>query len=596
MGDTNDRDDDLKAARQKYRLERDKRLRGGNRQIAEISGDLSRYVADPYTPVQPRPPLCDEVDVVCIGAGFAGLTVAARLKEAGFDRVRLIDSAGDVGGVWYWNRYPEAKCDVESLIYMPLLEETGYMPTMHYASAPEIGEHARRIARHYDLYRDAAFHTTVTELKWDEDRKTWRIRSDRNDDMRSQFVILCNGALSRLKLPDIPGFDQFEGKSFHTSRWDYAYTGGGPTDPDLAKLKDKTVGVIGTGATGLQVVAPLSRSSGHLYLFQRTPSTVGVRANTPIDPCRIADLSPGWQRRRQENFTAINFGSVVSEDLVQDSWTDLFLDLNNSPTYHGLSGEALAREKERVDFIKMEAIRQRIQSVVKDPATAELLKPYYNYMCKRPGWHDDYLAAFNRPNVTLVDTQGAGVERLTKNGLVANGKEYPLDLLIFGTGFEVETGGRLRMGFDVVGKEGRTLDEKWAGGLSTLHGFMASGFPNLLIVPGVNSQAVVTYNVTHMIQEYADHFAYILKSVRERGASTFEANQAAEDEWVSVILERRVDDEAFLEACTPGRNNYEGKVHARPRQNTVFGGGAPEFFALLKRWRDAGDFHGIQCS
>ncbi|CAH1691030.1 Pentalenolactone D synthase [Hyphomicrobiales bacterium] len=586
----------LEAARSKYRTERDKRRSRSSRDVPDIEGDLIRYLGDPFNAPQPRAPLFDEVEVLCLGAGLSALTVGARLKQAGVDRVRLVDSAGDVGGVWYWNRYPEAKCDVDALIYMPLLEETDYIPTMHYAPAPEIYEHARRIARKFDLYRDALFHTTITALEWDEATNFWHVKTDRGDRIAARFVCICNGPMSQVKLPDIPGLESFEGKSFHTSRWDYGYTGGGPSDVNMTGLADKVVGFIGTGATGLQCVAPLAASAKQLYVFQRTPSTVGVRGNRPIDPEEVRAYEPGWQRRRQENFTAINFGAKAEEDLIKDGWTELWRELLASDRYKGLSGAELALEKERVDFEMMEKIRQRIDSIVKDPAVAAKLKPWYNYLCKRAGWHDEYLAAYNRENVTLVDTEGAGIDSITPESVVVNGQLYPLDCLIFGTGFETEVSGRLRLKFSVVGRNGLSILDKWKNGLATLHGLTTAGFPNLFMIPGINSQAVVTTNVVHMAQEYADHIAYIVAAVRASGNDVFEVTDAAEKAWVATIIARRVDRTAFLEACTPGRSNYEGEVMARPIQNTVFGGGAIEFFSILRSWREAGNLEGLALS
>lgn len=589
-------DVDLDDVRKKYREERDKRLGHGGRDFQELVGDLSRYLDDPYTSPVQRAPVDDEVDVVCLGAGMSGLSVAAMMKKNGFSRVRVIDTAGDVGGVWYWNRYPECKCDIDSMIYMPFLEETGYIPTMHYASAPEIYEHTKRIARHFGLYEDALFQTTITSLVWDEGLERWHISTDRGDRIRAQFVAVCNGILSQVKLPDIPGIETFKGKSFHTARWDYDYTGGGPENPHLDRLKDKRVGFVGTGATALQCIPPLGHSAKHLYLLQRTPSTVGIRNNRPVNSQAVARFEPGWQKRWRENFTKINFGAPVEEDLIGDGWTDLFSELLASPRYKGLSGEALQLEMDRVDFEKMEKIRQRINSIVKDPDTAELLKPYYNYLCKRPGFHDEYLHAFNLPNVTLIDTQGAGIERVFEDGVVAGGQKYELDCLIFGTGFETEVTGRLRLLFEVTGKNGLSLMEKWKDGLATLHGLTTGGFPNLFLIPGFNSQAVVTPNVVHMILEYAEHIAFIAKAVRDGDADVFEVTKEAEDEWVRTIIDRRIDRTAFLEACTPGRNNYEGNITARPIQNTVFGGGPVEYFEILKTWRETGKLPGLELS
>ncbi|MFT4011826.1 MAG: NAD(P)/FAD-dependent oxidoreductase [Paracoccus sp. (in: a-proteobacteria)] len=577
----------------RYREERDRRQVFSGRGALELTGDLAGYLDDPYTQAKPRAPLNDEVDVLCIGAGFAGLLAGARLREAGLGRIRLVDSAGDVGGVWYWNRYPEAKCDVESLIYMPLLEELDYVPTLRYATAPEIGAHARRIAEHYRLYDDALFHTTVTELRWDDALEKWHVLTDRGDDIVTKYLLICNGPLSKVKLPDIPGIDDFKGKAFHTSRWDYDYTGGGPTDPRMPGLADKRVGFVGTGATGLQCVAPLAASSGELLVFQRTPSTVAVRDNRPLDAAEIRAWPKGWQKRRQENFTRINFGQPVEEDLIQDGWTDLYGTLYASPTYRGLTGEELAAEKERVDFMMMERIRARIDATVTDPGTAERLKPYYNYLCKRPGFHDEYLAAFNSPNVTLVDTGGGGVERMTETGVVAGGQLHELDCLIFGTGFETETAGRLRLGFEVFGRGGLDLREKWKAGLTTQFGMAIARFPNLFLIPGVNGQAVVTANVVHMTQEYVAHIAHVIGLAEARGARTVEVTDAGEKAWVDTILARRIDRTAFLEACTPGRYNYEGNLAARPLQNTTFGGGPVEYFEILRKWREGADHAGV---
>jgi len=590
-------DTDLDKVRERYRIEREKRMNRAQpgTPAHDLGVDLDQYIEDSYTRPVPRAPVFDEVEVLCVGAGFAGLLVGANMKKAGFRSVRLVDSAGDVGGVWYWNRYPEAKCDVESLVYMPLLEETGYIPTLKYAPAPEIGEHARRIARLYHLYEHALFHTTVTRIVWDGERNRWRVRTDRGDEMLAQFVVLCLGPMNKIKLAGIPGADSFKGKSFHTSRWDYAYTGGSPTDPDLSRLKDKVVGFIGTGATGLQCVAPLGASAKQLYVFQRTPSTVGPRNNGPIDPAIVRSYPPGWQVRRRNNFTAIvNDGKSVEEDLVDDGWTEVYRDLLASPRYAGLSPEAKALERERVDFEKMEAIRSRVARIVRDPATAEALKPQYNYQCKRPGWHDEYLQAFNLPNVALIDTDGKGVEAITANGVIANGKEYPLDCLIYGTGFETETLANQHIGIDIVGRAGVTLAEKWSKGVTTLHGMTVSGFPNFFVIPAHSGQAVITTNVVHMSQEYAEHVAYMAKSVRDRGAEAFELSAEAEAEWVREILARRIDTTEFLKACTPGRNNNEGRVDQRPLQNTVFGGGAFEYFRVLANWRATNRLPGFE--
>ncbi|MEV4898933.1 NAD(P)/FAD-dependent oxidoreductase, partial [Nonomuraea sp. NPDC055795] len=296
---------DKHALRARYRQERDKRLRpDGNDQYLRLTGRFASYADDPYTPRAPREPKDDHVTVAFVGGGFAGLVTGARLKEAGVADVRIVEKGGDFGGTWYWNRYPGAQCDTASFVYMPLLEELGHMPTEKYAHAPEILEHCRRIGKHYGLYDNALFHTEVTGLEWDDERALWTVTTDRGDRFTARFVAMGVGPLHVPKLPGIPGIDSFAGHSFHTSRWDYGYTGGDPAGAPMDRLAGKRVAVIGTGATAVQCVPHLARACAELYVFQRTPSSVDVRDNRPTDPEWFAGIAtPGWQRRWLENFT-----------------------------------------------------------------------------------------------------------------------------------------------------------------------------------------------------------------------------------------------------------------------------------------------------
>ena len=323
---------DPDALREKYRLERDKRLRAeGNAQYVEMSGRFATYLEDPYLPVQERPPICDDVTVAVIGGGMAGLVSGAHLKDAGVEDVRIIEKGGDVGGTWYWNRYPGAQCDVESYVYLPLLEETGYIPTEKYVHGPEILEHCRRIARHWNLYDNSCLSTEVASVEWAADQARWIVRTNRGDAMTARFVAMGNGPLHRPKLPGIPGIASFRGRSFHTSRWDYDYTGG-DSNGHLDRLTDKRVGIIGTGATAVQVVPHLADAAAELYVFQRTPSSIDVRGNRPTDPSWAASLEPGWQKRRIENFTMLTSGGLASEDLVMDGWTDIIWQIGHPDT------------------------------------------------------------------------------------------------------------------------------------------------------------------------------------------------------------------------------------------------------------------------
>ncbi|MBM4245814.1 MAG: NAD(P)/FAD-dependent oxidoreductase [Deltaproteobacteria bacterium] len=586
---------DPDALRARYREEREKRLRSdGVRQYVEVAGRFAHFVDDPYVaPGFTRAPLTDEVDVALIGGGFGGLLAGARLKQAGVQSVRIVEKGGDFGGTWYWNRYPGAACDIESYVYLPMLEELGYVPKEKYSRAPEIFAYCRMIAEKFDLYRDACLQTEVTSLDWDASRARWIVRTDRNDAFAARFVALSNGFLQRPKLPGVPGIETFRGHTFHTSRWDYAYTGGN-ADGGLEKLADKRVGIIGTGATAVQCVPHLGAGAKELFVFQRTPSSIGVRANRPTDPQWAASLEPGWHQKRMDNFQMLTAGGFAEEDLVADGWTDIIrkvLFVMQSAEDADLSPEGLARKVEMADFLNMEDIRARVASIVNDPATAEALKPWYRQFCKRPCFHDEYLQTFNRPNVHLVDTQGKGVERITERGVVVDGREYELDCLIFATGFEVGTDYARRSGYEVRGRDGLTLTKKWQDGVRTLHGIHIHGFPNLFMMS--IAQSGLTVNFPYMINEQAKHLAYCVAEVLRRGLRSFEVTAAAEAEWVGTILARAQDHTSFAEQCTPGYYNNEGRLSPQARQNMFFMGGPLEFVELLVRWRSDGRMAGL---
>ena len=586
---------DPDALRKKYREERDKRIRPeGNDQYQEMAGGYAHYLEDPYVAPIEREPLTDEVDVVIIGGGFGGLLAGARLRQAGVDDIRIIEKGGDFGGTWYWNRYPGAMCDVESYIYLPLLEEVGYVPKEKYTHAPEILDHSRAIGETFDLYRNACFQTEVTELRWDDDDDRWVVHTNRGDAMRARFVCMASGPLHRPKLPGIPGIEEFKGHTFHTSRWDYDYTGG-DSDGNLVGLKGKRVGIIGTGATAVQCVPHLGEAADQLYVFQRTPSSIDVRANRPTDPEWAASLGPGWQKNRMDNFNTLVSGGFASEDLVNDGWTDIIgklLLMIQKGAAGEMTAESLARTMEMADFEKMEQIRSRVDELVADEQTAEALKPYYRQFCKRPCFHDEYLDTFNRPNVTLVDTNGKGVDRLTEHGIVANGVEYEIDCLIFATGFEVGTAFTRRAGCELYGRGGLSLSEKWADGTSTFHGMHVRGFPNLFIFSIVQSGFSV--NFPHMLDEQARHLAYILDHAQENDIKVIEASQEAEDAWVQAVLDAAINRLDFLESCTPGYYNNEGHPNARAFRDGPYGGGSIAFVAMWEAWRAAGKLEGLE--
>ena len=582
--------------RERYRAERDKRLRDdANEQYVEIKGEYAGYVEDPYIDEKiDRSPLSDEIDIIVVGGGFGGLLAGARLREAGLKNIRMIEKGGDFGGTWYWNRYPGAACDIESYIYLPLLEETGFMPKEKYTPAKEILEHSARIARHYDLYDDVLFQTEVTAMNWDEEAKRWIVETNRGDAMKARYVIMSNGPLHRPKLPGIPGIEKFKGHTFHTSRWDYDYTGGGP-EGGLDKLKDKRIGIIGTGATAVQCVPHLGAGAKELFVFQRTPSSIDVRDNKPTDPDWAKSLEPGWQKKRMDNFNILVSGGYQPEDLVQDGWTDIIRNLlfiASKQDGKQLTAKELEEIGELADFKKMESIRARVDEIIADNKTADALKPWYRQFCKRPCFHDDYLATFNRESVHLIDTDGKGVERITEKGVVVAGKEYEIDCLIYATGFEVGTSYTRRSGYELYGRGGKSLSEAWEGGVESLHGMFVRDFPNVFVMGG--AQAAFTANYPHQLDEQAVHLGYILSRAFDEGIVQIEPDKKAQADWVETIISKAQMREKFLAECTPGYYNNEGQIAARARQNSFYGGGSMEYFSILKSWRETGDMAGLE--
>ncbi|MCV7218880.1 NAD(P)/FAD-dependent oxidoreductase [Mycobacterium crocinum] len=597
-------DVDIEALREKYRVEREKRLRPeGSAQYLELEGDFAEfYEVDPYTPVAQRDPIAEDVDVVVLGGGFAGLLAGAYLKKAGVEGIRVIEMAGDFGGVWYWNRFPGIQCDNDAYCYIPMLEELGFMPSKKFADGAEIFQHCRNIGKHFGLYDGALFSTQVRELRWEDASQRWRISTDRGDDIRARFVVMAQGSYNRPKLPGIPGIKDFGGHVFHSARWDYDYTGGS-ADGGLDKLADKRVALVGTGATGIQLVPHLGRDAKELFVFQRTPSSVDARTNPPTDPAWAASLQPGWQEERKRNFHNWSpfVGVVFGEpDLVCDFWTELGRNLTariaatEDPA--SVSIEQIMAFREEEDYKIMERLRRLVAETVTDPDTAEALKPYYRFMCKRPTSSEHYLATFNRPNVTLVDVSASkGVERLTEKGIVADGVEYEVDCVIFASGFEISTEISRRFAIDAIeGRDGLSLFDHWHDSYKTLHGMTSRGFPNQFFMGFI--QGGVSANTTAMFEQQAKHIAYIIAEAQNRGATVVEPSQEGQDAWVNTVRELSIDNSAFELSCTPGYYNNEGQGGAK--DNGAFLGDfySPGFYAfdeLLAEWRAKGDLDGL---
>ncbi|WP_305093487.1 NAD(P)/FAD-dependent oxidoreductase [Prescottella sp. R16] len=592
--------DRLDLFREKYAAERDKRLtkEGADQfQAIDFTGKFSEFDADPHVD-GPREagPMSLDLDVLVVGAGFMGMTAGIELEKIGVSNYKILDVAGDFGGTWYWNRYPGVRCDVESYIYLPYLEETGYVPTERYVRGSEIFAYCQSLAQKYGLYDRALFQTRVTGMEWDEDAARWIVRTDNGDEFRARFVATQSGLFMRPHLPGIPGIGTFAGHSFHTSRWDYEYTGGDDSG-NLDRLRGKKVAIIGTGATGLQVIPQLAEYADEVVVYQRTPTQVMPRQNAQTDVDWFKSLEPGWQRERRAAFDkCVQDRATVSD--VDDGWVK-FAKYQMDAVYSA-GGENPTLEQyvdalERSDYEWNEMLRDRVDAVVEDKSKADKLKTYYRTMCKRPGFSDEYLPAFNKDSVDIVDTASTPIERITETGIVADGQEREFDLIVYATGFQ---GGRTwtdKAGYDVLGRNGNRLSKKFADGISTLHGFLSKDFPNLFLL-GFTQTATIT-NIAHLIEEQAAHMMYLIDQCVSSGVRTIEPTAEAEEAWGKVMSDQTATRADWLLTCTPGLYNNEGKI-ADARNPLVSGVYVPgfQYFELLENWRGDGRLEGLVTS
>ena len=549
--------DDIK---QKFAEERDLRLNyrpeGTSQYTSDLTGSLAKYTVDPLAAdISPREAINDTVECLFIGGGFSALLTSARLREYGVESIRIVERGADVGGTWYWNRYPGVACDVVAYDYLPLLDEMDYVPKDHYAKGPEIYAHCQAIARKYNLYELATFQTTVNSTVWDEAEQMWHITTDRGDLMKARFVICANGTLSKPKLARIKGLESFRGHSFHTSRWDYDYT-----KADLSGLTDKVVGIIGTGATAVQAVPGLGAASKELYVFQRTPSSIDIRDDWPTDPNWARRLAPGWQAQRRAR-------ARMEPQLTEEQ----------KARHAAMSREQKIRRQENANIDAMMKLHKRIDETVKDKKTAEALKPWYMLMCKRPCFHNDYLPTFNRPNVHLVNTKGKGITEITEKGPVFEGKQYELDVLIYATGFEVQKTGIYNR---IKGESGRDLNDKYCEGIRTLVGIHSQGYPNLFIMGGY--QASFQFNLTDMLQAQGDHIAACIDYARRHGYHAMDATPEAEEWWVQEVIKHR-GKTTRNQDCTPGYYNFEGEFQRR--QDGNYNGGFNQYCTHMSEVR-----------
>ena len=552
------------AIKAKFAEERDLRLKlrpEGTAQFnSDFDGGLSRFGEDSYNrEIEEREPINDTVEVLFIGGGFSALLTTSQLREVGVERIRIVERGADVGGTWYWNRYPGAACDVVSYDYLPLLDEMDYVPRDHYAKAPEIFEHCQNIAKFHDLYDLAVFQTTVTRTVWHEDEQLWHVETDRGDYMKAKFVICANGPMSKPKLAKIAGIESFKGHSFHTGRWDYDYCG-----DELQNLQDKKVAIIGTGATAVQAVPKLAEQAKELYVFQRTPSSIDIRKDWPTDPNWARKLKPGWQAKRRQR--TIDGPMLTEAQLAKRAQ---------------LSAEEKIQRQENANIDHMMWIHQRIEDIVHDKATAESLKPWYMFMCKRPCFHEDYLPAFNKPNVHLVDTHGQGVSEVTETGPMFDGKVYDVDLIIYATGFEVQKTGIYNQ---IIGQNQQEINDYYSDGIRTLFGIHSNGYPNLFIMAGY--QASFQFNITDVLTVQGGHIAASIDFARRNNCTSIDVTPEIEDWWVQQVIAHRGKTDRNKD-CTPGYYNFEGEDNRR--QDGTYNGGFKRYVELIEEAKEKMD-------
>lgn len=633
-----DREAYVQQVHARYQAERNKRLRPEfDEQFVKLhtSAKYKHFTRDPWLPADGSVPGIQLMEnesphfkFVIKGAGLGGLLYAARLVERGYreEDFAFVDYAGGFGGTWYWNRYPGLMCDVSSQIYLPLLEETGYMPKHKYSSGQEIHEHAERIVAKYGFGQRGIFRANVSAFSWNDDSNVWEgsvtqeqgpKQGDDADKVLAKvtgdFVISMSGVLNYPKLPRLQGMDDFQGHQFHTSRWDYDHTGGSQDQPDMVKLKDQVVGLVGTGPTNVQVFPQLAKWAKQVYLFQRTPSSVDARGQQPTDPDEWKNSSskPGWWLRRNENFAAFLSDDPNKPEFneVNDGWTCM-------PSFKGLVGGPnnidptepdtiveYITSLHALDFARQERIRSRVDLIVEESDTAERLKAWHLGFCKRPCFHDEYLSTFNRPNVQLVDTEGRGIDSMTRNGVVVADKEYPVDVLIWGTGFFLSHGSPGDRGTMAVrGRNGKSMNQKWADGIASLHGVVTRDFPNFFFP---FNQCGVTANAMHSYQVTAEHTVYLISEAEKRHPGKkvlVEPTHEAEEAWAMRVMGNAA---AFggMVGCTPSYINAEGRtdkireapleVQMKAARASPWGQGILDYQCIIRDWRENGDFEGV---
>ncbi|KAF4851203.1 FAD-binding monooxygenase ausC [Colletotrichum siamense] len=628
----------IDAIASKYEAEREKRFNaisagGGGRLKFRSTALMNNLDQDPWADydnlAKQTPPLRDgsEIRFLILGAGHNGILFACHLIAAGFkaSEIVIVDGAGGFGGTWYWNRYPGLTCDVEGYCYLPLLEETGFVPKHRYSKGEEIRQNVEGIAEKFGI--QGMFCTKAKSADWDETQKRWNVKLSRDlgpnhQDLsgdfvvRVQFLMPAGGLFYSPSAPDAPGLEGFmkNREIFHTARWNYAYTGGSQSKPDLVNLQDKRVGIIGTGATAVQAVPELAKWAKQLYVFQRTPSYCGPREQVETTSESWAKIAgePGWQSKRVRNLNKYlndHPEAVPEDDLLKDGWSRArqFSGLIGSPRAKDITPAKVPEHLKRM--MELDAgiatdLRKHVDHEVDDPEVAEKLKAWYPGWCKRPTFHQDYLKSFNRPNVTLVDTDGQGISGYTDGGILVgkgeSAKEYEVDVLVLATGFATTTGvdGDPAQVLDMFirGRDGRSLTDKWkADDFATFFGVATHDFPNLLFytAKGATGSANTTYPLTIAAKTVAHIAKTAVEQATDASRLEVEVSKEAEQRYTES-LKPYSPWYATVASCTPTYfTDYRDPTKTKNPENkkgpTVgWSLGTVAFEEAVDKWIDGG--------
>ena len=519
------------------------------------------------------------VDVVVVGAGLSGLYLLHRLRGLGF-RTRVIEAGTGVGGTWYWNRYPGARCDTESTIYSysfsPELEQEWSWPS-RYPAQPEILAYVNHVADRFDLRRDIRFETRVTAAEYDETARSWTVHTDAGDTLTACHLVMATGCLSTRQLPDLPGRDSFASAVYHTGAWPH----------EGVDFTGRRVGVIGTGSSAIQAIPMIAREAKHLTVFQRTPNFSLPAQNAPLDAEVERAIKSNYpELRRKTRESALGFLFEIGDGPALDSSPEERLREYERRWQNGGADVLLAYPDLLTDHAAnataAEFVRAKIRSIVHDPAVADLLSPRDHPIgTKRICIDTDYYAAYNRDNVTLVDIRSAPIEEITPTGLRTRSADYPLDAIVFATGFDAMTGSLLAI--DIRGRDGVALRERWADGPRTYLGLGVAGFPNLFTITGPGSPSVLS-NMMVSIEQHVEWVTDCIAFLRDQGLAAIEPTAEAEAHWVE-----HVNEVGATTLYPEARSWYTGSnIPGKPRVFMPYVGGCDVYRKICDEVADRG--------